>query len=270
MRPPVFTITTANFTSDGQLLQIPTAPPIANFTLANTVICEGDSIQLINTSTDATSWQWIDGNGVWSTAQNPYYAPVSSGTYNLTLIASNSAGSDTLTQSVSITVLAGPVASASPDQIQLTLPNAIVLFTNTSQNSDSYFWDFGDGESSVNSDPWHQYANTGVYNVMLIASMEGCKSDTTYFTISVGQASLSELQSAQIIVSPNPVGTEFTVFGTGLNEFMLFDSRGRKVWEGDGENADEYTISGLQLNSGIYLLKVKHSSGTSTIRIVRE
>jgi len=263
-------LTTTIFTSDGQLLQVPTAPPIANFTLANSVVCEGDSIQMINSSTDATSWQWKDGSGVWSTFQDPYYVPASSGTYSLTLIASNSAGSDTLTQSFSITVQPGPVAYATPDQVQLTLPNAIVLFTNTSQNSDNYFWDFGDGETSVNSDPWHQYANTGVYNVMLVAFRDGCISDTTYFTITVGQASLSELQSSQIKVSPNPVGSEFTVYGKRISHCELYDARGRKVWEGDGKNEDELKIRDFQLNSGMYLLKVKHSSGTSTVRIVRE
>jgi PKD repeat protein len=261
---------TSIVSSDGQQLQVPTSPPIANFSFSTSVICEGDSIQLTNLSTDATSWEWQNGNGVWSTAQSPYLVPIVSGIYDITLIATNSAGNDTLTQSVSITVEQGPVASAIPDQTQLTLPNAIVLFTNTSQNADTYYWDFGDGVSTQDSDPWHQYASTGTYTVMLIASRTGCHSDTTYFTITVGQASLSELSQSLVTVTPNPFGSEFVLKGNQLGECVLFDVRGRKVWSGHGNNSDEFKISNLQVNAGVYLLKVVLKTGVTTMRIVKE
>ncbi len=44
-----------------------------------------------------------------------------------------------------------------------------VKFTNYSQNASSYEWNFGDGETSTESDPTHVYAIAGTYDVVLVA-----------------------------------------------------------------------------------------------------
>jgi PKD repeat protein len=53
---------------------------------------------------------------------------------------------------------------------QINLNNTIEInFTNTSQNSTTYFWDFGDGNSSTVKNPTHKYTNAGFYKVILLA-----------------------------------------------------------------------------------------------------
>ncbi|NTW33690.1 MAG: PKD domain-containing protein, partial [Bacteroidetes bacterium] len=51
------------------------------------------------------------------------------------------------------------------------------FFNNTSQTSETpgvhYFWDFGDGGTSVQNTPYHLFVNSGVYNVKLIVSDTG-------------------------------------------------------------------------------------------------
>jgi PKD repeat protein len=44
-----------------------------------------------------------------------------------------------------------------------------ITFINTSQNADSYLWDFGDGTTSIIKDPVKIFAKTGDYSVMLTA-----------------------------------------------------------------------------------------------------
>lgn len=44
-----------------------------------------------------------------------------------------------------------------------------VSFTNYSQNATSYEWDFGDGQTSTETDPTHVYAEAGIYDVVLVA-----------------------------------------------------------------------------------------------------
>lgn len=61
-----------------------------------------------------------------------------------------------------------PVASF---QFEISADNFLeVVFTNFSQNATSYSWDFGDGESSTETDPTHVYATSGDYTVKLTAS----------------------------------------------------------------------------------------------------
>jgi PKD repeat protein len=47
---------------------------------------------------------------------------------------------------------------------------AVITFTNTSQNADSYLWDFGDGTTSTQANPKKTYNQHGTYTVTLTAT----------------------------------------------------------------------------------------------------
>ena len=53
---------------------------------------------------------------------------------------------------------------------------AMIKFTNESTKSDSYMWDFGDGKTSEDYSPNHQYELSGKYTVKLTAVKGGKKS----------------------------------------------------------------------------------------------
>lgn len=173
--------------SDGQRLVAPTAAPVANFSTSATTICSGESLQLNNTSLDATSYLWSTSGGTLSstTATNPTISFTSSGTYNIDLTATGPGGTDNISQSISITVDQEPVAAATASATTLTLPNGTVIFTNNSSNASNYNWDFGDGNSSTNTNPTYTYSAPGIYNVVLVASNSSCGDNSTSITITV-------------------------------------------------------------------------------------
>ncbi len=74
-------------------------------------------------------------------------------------------------------------ASAFPDSIGCV--NLPVTFQNHSVNAVDYFWDFGDGATSTDFEPFHLYTDTGVYQVMLVAidSTKCIPADTAWLTI---------------------------------------------------------------------------------------
>ncbi len=73
-------------------------------TAAFTNTTAGGTASFTSTSANAYSWSWTFGDGVGaSTLENPSYAYLANGTYTVTLIATNGCGSDTITQSVTIT-----------------------------------------------------------------------------------------------------------------------------------------------------------------------
>lgn len=49
----------------------------------------------------------------------------------------------------------------------------VVTFQNLSENADKYAWDFGDGETSTEKDPIHEYKEFGSYNVKMTATNAG-------------------------------------------------------------------------------------------------
>lgn len=74
--------------------QVPNIPPVADFIGSPTVSCSGD-IQFTDQSTNSpTSWLWDFGDGNTSTQQNPTHSYTATGTYTVSLTATNAFGSD--------------------------------------------------------------------------------------------------------------------------------------------------------------------------------
>ena len=72
--------------------------------------------------------------------------------------------------SIGLDITSPPIADFSyTDSIFCMLP-ANVSFLNNSYYSNSYYWDFGDGNTSTLSNPTHSYATYGTFTVSLIAS----------------------------------------------------------------------------------------------------
>ena len=66
-----------------------------------------------------------------------------------------------------------------------------VTFTNTSVNSDSYSWDFGDGNTSSDENPVHTYAGEGEYTVTLVATDAAGNTSETTQTVTISAATFS-------------------------------------------------------------------------------
>jgi len=85
-------------------------PPTANFSASPTSGIEQLGVAFTNASSTygPTSWAWdFDNNGTTdSTVQNPFYVYPSAGTYSVTLTATNSLGTHSMTRSNYITVTA--------------------------------------------------------------------------------------------------------------------------------------------------------------------
>jgi len=64
-----------------------------------------------------------------------------------------------------------PVASFTVNTT-VTETNQTLTFTNTSQNADSYQWEFGDGMISVEANPLHAYTLSSTFRVTLTATNE--------------------------------------------------------------------------------------------------
>ena len=86
--------------------------PVAEFSASNTTICAGESVTLTDLSSNVpTSWSWTLPGGTTPdpTVRNPTVTYAAPGVYDVTLQATNSAGTDTETKSNYITVTANPV-----------------------------------------------------------------------------------------------------------------------------------------------------------------
>ena len=152
----------------------------SSFTADNITGLTPLTVQFSDTSTGApTSWSWDFGDNNSSTAQNPIHTFTATGTYNVSLNASNAAGSNTITKVGYIIVIPifPPVANFSTNVSSGYVPLS-VNFTDQSTNATSFLWDFGDGTNSTAQNPIHTYRTIGSYTVSLtVTNAQGSNSN---------------------------------------------------------------------------------------------
>ncbi len=216
-------------------------PPVAQFTAAPTMGCGPLSVQFSDQSTGgaATSWLWNFPGGIPSTSseQNPTVTYATAGTYSVTLTAMNAAGSNTATQSVFITVNPLPIADFSA-----SLNGAIVTFSNTSMNTTSYIWSFGDSQTSTEVSPSHTYAVAGTYTVILTATGL-CGSATSTQEVLIGPGLVADF-SASSSVGCAPLTVEFTDQSQGATSWAWTFEGGSPPVSTDQNPTVTYSIPG--------------------------
>lgn len=131
---------------------------------------------------DTITWDFgafgIPQNGNGANVQTSY---PNTGTFPIEITLKNFGCTETYIDSVS--VLHSPTASFSP---QTTFCNGLsVTFNNNNTNNTSSFWNFGDANNSIMNTPTHTFADSGSYNVMLVAAQQNSCFDTTYHTYNV-------------------------------------------------------------------------------------
>ncbi len=149
-----------------------------------TAVVVGQPIQFSDTSGGGAaplSYEWDFGDSGTSAAQDPSHAYLSTGTYNVVLQVTDSAGnSDTETRTGYITVFAHLEAAFAADDTVVTVGQN-VNFANGSSGGVaplSYLWGFGDSGTSIEEDPSHSYASVGRYTVVLEVNDSAGNSDT--------------------------------------------------------------------------------------------
>ncbi|HSG68182.1 MAG TPA: PKD domain-containing protein [Bacteroidales bacterium] len=135
-----------------------------------------------------TSWDWSFGDGGTSTEQNPVYKYDFAGVYNVCLtIESQSQGAvcyDTYCMDLYVNGSGGFECQAgfyhTTDSNAMT---STVYFWDLSTPVgliDTWYWDFGDGNSSAQQNPVHTYSNAGTYTVCLTITADSSSCTSVY------------------------------------------------------------------------------------------
>lgn len=202
-----------------------------------------------------SSWAWDFGDGNNSTTQNPSHQYSSAGDYTVTLMVTGPAGNDSETKINYIHVdpfVPAPVAefSATPLSGDAALN---VQFSDLSTGAISgWFWEFGDGDSSLAQNPSHTYSSAGNYTVSLTVTGPG------------GSDSETKVDYIQVTASEPPPVADFNAIPTSgdapLN-VQFTDASGGLVtswnWNfGDGNAANVQNPAHQYINPGVYTVSL--------------
>ncbi|MCB9332838.1 MAG: PKD domain-containing protein [Lewinellaceae bacterium] len=198
-----------------------------------------------------------------SNDQHPVVIYPATGTYTVTLIATNAAGSDTLTLQVDVLDVQAPQA----DFTFVVNPNGMVMFTNLTVNGTSYLWDFGDGMTSTDLDPTHAYTQPGVYAVSMIAT-NPCGNSSVQYNVQIDSVTTGVYGPDSwldwFVLYPNPNLGTFTVEMRGAPQgeitCQLYNALGQLV-KTETLNFDtgilNHTFVYPELPSAVYMLEIR-------------
>jgi PKD repeat protein len=172
--------------------------PQVSFT-APPVTCARDTVFFINTSEEVTNPVWVFGDGDTLTmTEDPGHVFSRPGDYTveLTAFAVGTGCPATWTEIINIRPI--PVANATAGPL-FGCPPLTVDVSNLSVNADFYFWDYGDGNTSVGPSPGpHIYTTPGFYDISLTARDEfGCAHDSVVATVQVYEVPVVSFETEQ-------------------------------------------------------------------------
>jgi hypothetical protein len=143
-------------------------------------------------------------------------------------------------------------------------------FTQESNYANSYSWDFGDGETSVESDPQHAFPGVGIYPVRLIVS-NGCLNDTILKSISIVAPGFDERENQSWRIFPNPATKDVMIQAAEPTRFHItvYSSNGQIVKAFD-EEGHLIKLDFSELPSGVYQIMCSSGRERRIFRIMKD
>ena len=199
----------------------------------------------VNSVDPVVSYSWDFGDGATSVLANPTHT-FSAGIYTIS-VTITTAGGCTTTAIVADGIIAGSKLNLN---FTATPRNAcayqVVNFSDltTGGIADKWLWFFGDGTSSSDQNPTHQYQDTGYFDVTLIVWNNGCP-DTLQFSKYIHISPPIAIFSVDYDCA-NPKQRTFTDHSIGADTWQ---------WDfGDGTTSNTPSPTHIYSDTGFYFV----------------
>ena len=234
--------------------------PTANFTVNDTTICVGSSINFTDQSTGlVNSWNWTFNGGTpaSSTQQNNSVIYNTPGLYTVVLNVGNGSGSNTKTKTSHIRVFANPVPV-------ITATGITAL--SCSISGGTYQWYLNNVLIPGATQQTYTALQNGAYTVAVVDA-NGCSGT------SVPLAVTEIVVSFEVLVYPNPSDGKFTVtskYIKGKATVKLYNAAGALVLDKTlNEISDKNEIDIRNMAAGMYEIKIFTDHGDFVKKIQR-
>jgi gliding motility-associated-like protein len=244
------------------------AQPVVNFSATPLSGCFPLPVQFTDLSAPGsgtiTQWEWDFGDGNTSSLPNPSHTYTAAGNYNVSLRITNSNGCiRNVTRLQYVQISNGVHAGFSNSVPNSCTPPVNIAFQNLSTGTGAltYQWNFGDGNTSAQANPSHNYNSAGNYTVQLIVTNStGCR-DTLIRTNAINIGTVNAAFSAPDSVCAN---NPFTLNNTSVPAPVSV------VWHfGDGTTSTAFNPVKTFALPGTYQVKLVSNFGACTDSVVK-
>ena len=155
--------------------------PKANFVADSVTLCDPASVTFTNNSISGgtPTYLWQFSNGGSSTLKNPTHLFTPAGVYDVTLTIISTAGCVDTSKFIvpgMVTVNPLPKAAFTVTPTVTSIFDPDINFFDGSVSAVSWYYSFGDGTSSANQNPSHQYTAVGDFTIIqTVTNQFGCQ-----------------------------------------------------------------------------------------------
>jgi PKD repeat protein len=248
-----------NSTTKTNYIRITELPSVTSFTQNVTEGLYVLPVQFTDTTTGSpTSWNYSFGDGTLSTLQNPLKIYSTGGNYTIKLYTNNS--NTTQTSYTSYVNVWNHTQVGFTANITNGIIPSTIKFTRTApiDNATSWYWDFGDGDTSTDSDPIHTYNTLGVFSVSETANNTHDSNSVTrnnYITITELNP-ISDF-SANETLGIRPMTVAFTDLSTNSPTHWSWDF-------GDTQTSTLQNPTHTYTTSGLYTITLNATNTNTT------
>jgi gliding motility-associated-like protein len=212
------------------------------------------------------SWFWSFGDGGTSTLRNPVHNYATYDTFTVKLVVSDSTGcTDSIIKKKWIAVSRQIMPAFGTSAVGQCVSQPVTFFDSSVYHkfpAKSWFWNFGDGDTSSAAKPVHTYSSGGVFKVVMqVTNTHGCP-DSTSINLTIKTRPLAKFTVNSNCAGDSTIFIDSTVStaGTIVSRILYF---------GDGDSATTTGPKHLYKKFGTYQAKLVVTSSFGCVDSVK-
>ena len=232
-----------------------------------TVYCEGDQVEVTGESSMDNYTFFVNGSSVQSGSSDSYTSSdlVYGDSVRIELSLGKCVDSG---MNVAVPVDSMPTAAFTQERFG---PNYV--FTPADENLMTYHWDFGDGDTSVDVMPVHDYSasqNQTVDVTLAVTNDNECGNSNTESVSVPDMSSIEQLKALGLDIYPNPVGDELTIRNQSgkVVEVVITDIKGQIIYSGVIEGTS-MSLNTTEWASGTYFIELNIDETSLNHKVVK-
>jgi PKD repeat protein len=212
-----------------------------------------------------TSWSWDFGDGEKSTERNPVHIYQNIGTYTVRLLVSGPGGTSSKYRAnyIHTSLSPNPIADFVGTPTTGNSPLTVQFTDQSTGNSTSWLWDFGDGTTSTQQNPSHTYVSQKSDYFTVSLTVQGLRGPNTQSKTNYIYVTVPQRPVADFVGTPTTGNSPLTVQFTDKS----IDNITNWLWDfGDGTTSSLQNPLHTYINPGTYTvsLTVAGPGGSNT------
>jgi hypothetical protein len=232
---------------------------------ASNIFCQYDSIRF-SAAEGYEQYQFYVNGQLRATTADSFYYENTFNTFDSAWVQVKNGGCEAVSPKIFISKIPDPDPG-----FTYTSNRSVYSFSPNDKNYANYFWDFGDGFTSVLMEPDHDYAaveNTTVQVKLDVEDNNGCVNDTTESITLPKFSSVQLVDGSRLVFYPNPATDVVRVEGlNGSKEYRVYDAQGRFVESGElSKRNNVLDVTGWA--KGLYSIQIGQQNSQATLTLL--